>query len=220
MSTVITGAAGGLGKALAMNLAARGADLMLVDKDNAGLEALSDVILARGHREPGICAFDLAQATPQMYGELAEVIRNNYGGLNHLIHAAVEFNGLMPLDQINPVDWGTGIQVNVVAVWALSMACLPMLREAKFASITMFTDLETRSNSAYWGVYGVSKAALSSLADILTSELETGPVRVLKINPGAMRTALRASAYLGEYPADVPDPAEAAEDIVRRILRD
>ncbi len=215
---LLTGAAGGLGAALALKLAHAGGQLMLLDKNSRGLDRISDEIVARGQVEPALCPLDLASAGPEAYLELAEIVRLEFGGLDHLVHCAAHFEGLAPMDQIAPGQWMESIQVNLTAAWALSVACLPLLRASSAASITFLQDASSRSHGAYWGAYGVSKAGIGSLAAILQEELEPTRIRVQSIEPGPMRTALRAKAYLAEDPASQPDPEICAEEIAVRIL--
>lgn len=215
---MISGAAAGLGRALALDLAERGMRLFLLDRNVRGLEKLSDAIVANGLEAPGICPLDLAEAGPEAFDQVARILEDEFGGLDHLVHAAAHFSSLSPLDQVEPAEWLRVMQVNLNAPWALSVACLPLLRQSQAASVTFVVDDVHRSTSAYWGAYGVSKAGLRSLAAVLERELEHTGIRVLTVNPGPMRTALRAAAYLGENPATQPDPAVAAAGIVCRLL--
>jgi NAD(P)-dependent dehydrogenase (short-subunit alcohol dehydrogenase family) len=190
----------------------------MVDRDSRGLDRLSDEIRAAGLEEPGVCPLDLAVADPNAFNEVAMILEREFGGLDHLVHCAAHFRGLTPLDQIDPAEWMNTVQVNLNAVWALTTACIPLLRKGSRASITIVVDDEARSESAYWGAYGVTKAALRSYARILSEEVEAMGIRVLAPDPGPMRTELRSSAYLAENPATLPEPGQAAETIVERIL--
>lgn len=217
---LITGAAGGLGSALAHAGAKAGMQLMLLDKNSRGLDRLSDEICEQGLMAPGLCPLDLAVAGPEAYLELAGILEQEFGGLHHLVHCAAHFDGLTPMDQLAPGEWMTSVQINLNAAWAITVACLPLLRAKSEASITFMLDNEARSHSAYWGAYGVSKAGLGSLARILAEELEASKVKVHAIDPGPMRTRLRASAYLAENPAEQADPHLAAERIIKLIMQD
>lgn len=219
-TVLITGAAGGLGSALAKLLARRGHSLLLLDRDSRRLDQLSDEIRAAGAEEPGVCPLDLAVAGPDAFHELAMILEREYGGLDHLIHCAAHFQGLTPLDQIDPPEWMKTVQVNLNAVWALTTACTPLLRKGKASSVVIVLENESCSGSAYWGAYGVTKAALLAYSRILSEEVEAVGIRVLALDPGPMRTGLRAAAYLAENPATVPDPARAASAIAAKILGD
>ncbi|MGD9021031.1 MAG: SDR family NAD(P)-dependent oxidoreductase, partial [Lysobacterales bacterium] len=112
---LITGAAGGLGAALACACAGEGAELVLLDKDRHGLGSLSDMITDMGFNPPGLYPLDLAGAGIDEFNELVETIGREYRGLDALVHCAVDFEGLQPLDQVEPHHWLRSMQVNVNA---------------------------------------------------------------------------------------------------------
>ncbi len=215
---LITGAAGGLGSSLAMLFAEQGANLLLTDKDARGLEKVSDRICGAGHSEPGICVLDLAGAGPDEVEQLVGLLEREYGGLKHLVHCAAHFEGLRPMDQLPPEQWLETIQVNLHAPWLLTNGCLPLLRRAGNASLTFVLDSEEPCSKAYWGAYGVSKAAVRSMARIIREELHGSGIRVHAIDPGPMRTALRAKAFLAEPPGEVAPAGEAGDMIFRKIF--
>ena len=128
---LITGAAGGLGSALALQCAIDGADLVLLDKNRRGLTALSDRMTGQGLNPPGLYPLDLAAVGIDDFNQLAETIRLEFGGLHGLVHCALEFEGLQPLEQIEPHDWLQSIQVNVNAPWLLSSVLLPPVKRRK-----------------------------------------------------------------------------------------
>lgn len=215
---LITGAAGALGAALSRQAAEAGARLMLLDRNSRGLDALSDALVAEGRATPGLVPLDLAAAGPEQFAELADLVERECGGLDHLVHCAAHFDGLSPLDQVAPADWLTGLQVNLNAAWALTVACLPLLRRSPGPSVTFLLDDPARSGDAFWGPYGVSKAGLRSLAAILREELENTPVRVHAIDPGPFRSPLRSRAYHAEPPDAQPGPEVVAAELLKRLL--
>ena len=216
-TVLITGAAGGLGSALARQLADSGAALMLLDKDSKGLDGVHDRIRDAGQEAPGLCPLDLAAAGPDEFGQLAAILAEEFDGLNHLVHCAASFDGLTPLDQVQPADWLRCMQVNLNAAWLLTVHCLPLLKLERGSSITFVTEQESVSAGAYWGAYGISKSAVRSLAAMFKEELTASGIRVLMAEPGPMGTALRARAYLAEDPGTQSSPDEAATKVVRLI---
>ncbi len=215
-NVLITGATGGLGKALALACAERGARVILLDRNKRLLERLCDQVEALGAPAPGYADLDLSAVGPEQLKELVEGLTAAYGPLNGLVHAAVRFDGLRPLDQIAPEDWLLDLQVNLNVVWLLTLACLPSLKSA--AGTVIFLVDGDAEGKAYWGSYGAAKAALGSLASTLAEELGHSGCRSLAIDPGPMRTDLRASAYLGENPGSIPLPSEAAERLAEVLL--
>jgi NAD(P)-dependent dehydrogenase (short-subunit alcohol dehydrogenase family) len=216
---LITGAAGGLGGALALVCARGGAQLILLDKDRDGLGRASDRITDLGLPSPGLYPLDLAGVGIAEFEELTDIVQQQMGGLDALVHCAVEFDGLHPIDHVEPAQWLKSMQVNVNAPWLLSRICLPLLKASSDGRLFfMLEDIE-KVSGAYWGVYGTGKTALAGLVRQFEQELE-GTVAVRGIDPGPMRTGLRAKAYHAENPRELPEPAVAAEKIARMLTAD
>lgn len=210
---VITGAAGGLGTALAVACAERGAQVLLIDKDLPGLEEVCDLIEAGQGAAPGYCQLDMSTAGPESIEELINGFVSTYGDIDGLAHCAVQFEGLSPLDQLPGNSWLSHMQVNLNVAWLMTVSCLSSLRKGDGGNIVFILEDESRSTNAFWGAYGVSKAAVRSLAAIFSEELEGSACRVFGVDPGAMRTDLRATAYLAEDPESHPLPKHAANHI-------
>jgi NAD(P)-dependent dehydrogenase (short-subunit alcohol dehydrogenase family) len=217
---LITGAAGGLGSALAMECAKGGADLILLDKNRRGLGVLSDQITNSGYASPGLYPMDLAGAGINDFTELANTIETEFGGLHALIHCALDFEGLQPLDQIQPQYWLQSMQVNLNSPWLLSCALISLLKKSGDARLFfMLDDLEAVSG-AYWGPYGASKAALAGMVKQFDDALGNTGISVRGIIPGAMRTAFRAKIYHAENPAEQPEPSIVADKIATMLIAD
>ena len=217
---LITGAAGGLGAALALQCAKAGAEFVLLDKDRRGLNQLSDKITDQNLTSPGLYPMDLAGAGLDDLNELVENVRSEFGGLYALIHCALDFDGLQPLEQVAPQDWLQSMQVNVNAPWLLSCALLPLLKQSKNGRLFFMLDDLEMVTGAYWGTYGTGKAALTGLVRQFDETLSNTEVSVRGINPGAMRTGFRAKVYHAENPMEQPDPAIAARKIVAMLTAD
>ncbi len=216
---LITGAAGGLGGALALVCARRGARLILLDKDRDGLGRISDRITDLGLPSPGLYPLDLAGVGIAEFEELTDIVQQQMDGLDALVHCAVEFDGLHPIDHVEPAQWLKSMQVNVNAPWLLSRICLPLLKASADGRLFfMLEDIE-KVSGAYWGVYGTGKTALAGLVRQFEQELDEAVV-VRGIDPGPMRTGLRAKAYHAENPRELPEPAVAAEKIARMLSAD
>lgn len=210
---LITGAAGGLGEALAVQCAEAGAELILLDKNRRGLTELSDRMTGEGLSPPGLYPLDLAGAGIDDFNDLVETIRSEFGGLDALIHCALDFEGLQPLEQVEPQHWLRSMQVNLNAPWLLSCACLPLLKQAEKGRLFFLLDDPESVTGAYWGPYGTAKVALTGLVKQFDATLSNTAVMVRGIDPGAMRTAFRAKVYHAENPMEQPEPAIAASKI-------
>ena len=215
---LITGAAGGLGSALALQCANDGADLVLLDKNRRGLSALSDKITEQGLTPPGLYPMDLAGAGIDDFKQLSETVKKEFGALHALVHCALEFDSLQPLDQIEPQGWLQSIQVNVNAPWLLSCELLPLMKQAKTGRLFFMLDDIEIVTGPYWGAYGTAKAALVGLVQQFHSSVSNTNIVVKGINPGAMRTDFRAKVYHAENPMEQPDPAIAASKIAAMLV--
>ena len=214
---LITGAAGGLGSAIALLCAGHGANLVLLDKNRRGLGQLSDRITDLGLAPPGLYPINLAAAGIDDFSDLAETIRSEFGGLDGLVHCALDFEGLQPLEQVQPQDWLQSMQVNVNAPWLLSCALLPLLKKSERGCLFFLLDDLVRVADEYWGAYGTAKAALTGLVRQFNATLINTRVSVHGIIPGPMRTAFRAKVYHAENPVEVPDPDVAAGKITAML---
>lgn len=211
---LVTGAYGGLGAAVARAASRAGATVVITGKRKRQLEQLYDAMVAEQLPEPVIHPLDMEVATPNDYLNMAEGLERDFGRLDGIVHAAVSFNGLVPLAMHKPDDWLRALHVNVSAPFALTQACMPMLTQAADSSVVFVLDDPERVSKAHWGGYGVSKAALERFAEILHQETESGPLRVHALLPSPMRTALRREAYFGEDTSKQPLPDATAEAAV------
>jgi NAD(P)-dependent dehydrogenase (short-subunit alcohol dehydrogenase family) len=210
---LITGAHGGLGSVAALACARAGATVLLLGRKLPKLNRLYDAIAAEGP-EPMLYPLDLEGAEPDDYAELASRIETELGRLDGVLHCAAEFAGLTPLLQTDPAAFARAIHVNLTAPWWLSQACLPLLAKAPDAALVFAIDDPARTGQAYWGGYGVAQHGLAGLVRMLHAELANSAVRVAGLQPGPMRTPLRAKAYVDENDHVARDPAVYAQACV------
>lgn len=207
---LITGAAGGLGSALAKQAAIAGAELVLLDKNLAGLEALHDEIESMGLAQPALYPLDFLGASPEDYAELAERLESALGGLDALVHAAADIGQPAPLQMYDIESWLKTLHVNTNAPFLLTQALMGQLR-ASHGCVILVSDRCGREGQSAMGAYGVSKWALEGLTQTLAAEYSVNhPVRACSVDTGPMCTALRRGAYAGEMADEVPDPKHAA----------
>ncbi len=195
---LITGAAGGLGSAAARALAAAGAEVILLGHTLKRLEKLYDAITATGGRAL-LYPLDLEGATPDDYAELARRIGDGPGRLDGVLHAAAAFRGLTPLEHSDPDRIARELKVNLTAPLWLTRACWPLLTAAADSAVVFCVNEPARGRSAYWGGYGLAQSGLHGVIPMLQAEVPRGPVRVSGLQPGPMRTPLRARAYAIEH---------------------
>jgi NAD(P)-dependent dehydrogenase (short-subunit alcohol dehydrogenase family) len=213
---LVTGAAGGLGSAAARACAQAGATVVLLGRKVPKLSRTYDTVKAVGP-EPASYPLDLAGAGPADFEAMADRIEADLGGLHGILHCAVEFTGLRPLDLTPPEDFARQLHVGLTAPWLLTQACLPALRRQADSAVVFVLDDPARVQRAYWGPYGIAKAGLAALAKQLHEETDTGPVRVSALEPGPMRTDLRSRAYVEESATLCPSPSRYAPACVHLL---
>ncbi|MBE1160464.1 SDR family NAD(P)-dependent oxidoreductase [Dyella acidiphila] len=211
---LVTGAYGGLGKAVAYAAARAGATVVITGKRKRQLEQLYDAMLQEGLPEPVIHPLDMEAATPRDYASFAEALQRDLGRLDGIVHAAASFAGLTPIAMHKPDAWLRALHVNVSAPFALTQACLPLLTAAPASAAVFVLDNPELVQRAHWGAYGVSKAALERFVAILHEEHDEGAFRVHAVLPAPMRTTLRRTAYFGEDSLQQPLPDATAEAVV------
>lgn len=206
---LVTGAGGGLGSELAQACAALGAHVVLSGRKVARLEAVYDAIVASGAPRPSIAPLDLERADATHYAALADAVRNEFGRLDGLVHVAGQLGERAPIEYYDVITWLKVMHVNVNAAFILTQALLPLLKLSEDASVVFTSSGVATRGRAYWGAYAASKFAVEGLMQVLADEIEnTTRIRVNSVNPGKMRTGMRAKAYPGEDPATVPLPGQ------------
>ena len=210
---IVAGAHGGLGSAASLACAQAGATVVLLGRKLPKLNRLYDALAAVGP-EPVLYPLDLEGASPDDYAELASRIESELGRLDGVLHCAAEFRGLTPLAHTDPAAFARAIHVNLTAPWWLTQACLPLLSKADDAAVVFALDDLQQTQQAFWGGYGVAQHGLAALVSMLHAELANGPVRVSALQPGPMRTGLRAKAFVEEDDRIARDPAVYADACV------
>jgi len=213
---LIAGAAGGLGAAATRACTAAGATVVMLGRKVAKLNRVYDSAAPLG-AEPLLYPLDLEGASPDDYAALAERLQAELGQLDGILHCAADFAGLTPFALGDPAAFARAIHVNLTARAWLTQACLPLLRQREDAAVVFALDDPQRVGQAYWGGYGVAQYGLRGLIQSLHHELGNGPVRISGLQPGPMRTGLRARAYTHEEDAAPVDPAGYADACVQLL---
>ena len=212
---LITGASRGIGAAVARNFAAEGAHVVLAARTVGGLEELDDAIRAAGGAAT-LVPVDLRDFIK--IDELAARLFDRYGRLDILVGNAAEFGVFSPLGHIDPAVWAEVIDLNLTANWRLIRAMDPLLRAAPAGRAIFITSGVARSVFPYWGPYAVSKAGLEMMVKIYAGEIGQTRVRANLLDPGIVRTRLRARAFPGEDPSRLPRPESVADAFLALAL--
>jgi len=223
-SVLITGGSRGLGRALALNLAAKGAKVAIVARQKAELDEVVSEIKWNGGTAFGIVA-DVGdkESVYPIAGQAAALA----GPVDILINNASTL-GPVPLRLIADTDcedFERALQVNTVGPFRLikAVAGSMILRHTGMAEtvlaglvINISSDAAVEAYPA-WGVYGASKAALDHLTRIAAAELGGARVRVISVDPGEMDTRMHADAMPDADPMSLQSPDAVAEQIALMI---
>jgi short-subunit dehydrogenase len=227
-TALVTGAAGGIGAQLALGLARRGSDLVLLDIDTDGLAAVREAVSAAGSVDVSTHVVDVADraALLELAGELAQT----HPDLHLLVNnAGVALGGHFEHLTLEEFDWV--MDVNFRAPVALVHALLPTLRATAGAHIVNMSSLFGLITPAGQSAYSSSKFALRGFSEVLRAELGPAGVGVTTVHPGGVRTSIATSARIAAgAPADevVPmlrqfdkllryPPDKAAEEILAGV---
>lgn len=206
---LIVGAGGGLGSAAAVACAQAGATVVLCGRRPRRLDRVYDQVRAAGP-EPLLYPLDLEGAGPDDYAELASRLDAELGRLDGILVCAADFPGLTPFELADPAAFARSLHVTLTAPAWLVQACLPLLRRQEDAAVVFCVDDPARVGGAYWGGYGAAQHGLRGLIGSLQQELQRGPVRICGLQPGPMRTALRARAWSLDEDTQARGPEQAA----------
>jgi len=195
---LVTGASDGIGKVIAESYASIGATVILHGRKVENLEKIYDSIIEKGYPQPAILPLDLKTASAEDYKNLAATIQTELGRLDGILHNAAAISDLSPIEFIEVDRWHEIMQVNINAVFMLTQACLPLLKQSPDASIITTSSGVGKKGRAFWGPYAVSKFAVEGFTQVLADELDDTSIRVNAINPGATQTKMRAKAFPAE----------------------
>lgn len=209
---VVTGASRGIGRAAALALAQAGAHVIALARTQGALEELDDAIRKAGSSAT-LVPLDLTDYDG--IDRLGAAIHERWGKLDILIGNAGILGNLAPLGHVPPKVWGQVMDVNVTANWRLIRSLDPLLKLSDAGRAVFVTSGAAHKARAYWGPYAVSKAALDAMVRTYAAETQTTPIRVMLLNPGPLRTAMRYAAMPGEDPESLRTPEDLAPHILR-----
>ena len=230
-TAVLTGAAGGIGRATAHELAARGSNLVLLDKNAEALEDVAaDLRVRRPDRAVTTYAVDLSNGDAALAA--ATSIRDTHPNIHLLVNnAGVALGGRLSQISLDDFDWL--MSVNFRAVVVMTHTLLPRLTATRGAHVCNVSSLFGLIGPPGQTAYSASKFAVRGFGDSLRLELAEHEVGVTTVHPGGIRTQIANSARVGagvdqrEYAAHKAvwdrmlslDPAVAARAIVDGIER-
>jgi NAD(P)-dependent dehydrogenase (short-subunit alcohol dehydrogenase family) len=215
---LVTGASRGIGRAVALELARNGAHIIAVARTQGALEELDDEIRAIGG-EATLAPADMRDF--DALDRLGRAIFDRWGRLDILIANAGQLGPVSPLSHIDPPEWENVYAVNVTANYRLIRSLDALLRQSD-AGRVIFISSGTANKAKldpYKGLYASSKAALDAISRVYAAETATtSNVKVMSVNPGKLRTRMRAQLMPGEDPTTLPTPEEFAPKLLPMCL--
>lgn len=211
---LVTGASRGIGWAVARELARAGAHIIAMARTQGALEELDDAIRGDGS-EATLVPCDVKDF--EALDRLGGAIHQRWGRLDIFIGNAGVLGPVSPLAHVDPKQWDDIFAVNVTANWRLIRSLDPLLRTSDAGRAVLMTSgaAHRADFKPYWGPYATSKAAIDALMRTYAAEtVNTSQVRVMAVNPGPLRTKMRAAAMPGEDPLTLKTP----EDLAPKIL--
>jgi NAD(P)-dependent dehydrogenase (short-subunit alcohol dehydrogenase family) len=211
---LVTGASRGIGRAIALELARAGAHVIALARTQGGLEELDDAIRAE-KAEATLVPCDLKDFAA--LDRLGAAIYERWKRLDIFIGNGGVLGPLTPLAHVEPAQWEEVLAVNVTANWRLIRSLDLPLRAAEAGRVVLITSGagHRADTKPYWGPYAISKAALDALGRTYAAETAAvSNVKVMLVNPGPMRTRMRAAAMPGEDPSSLKPPEDLALKIV------
>lgn len=223
---VVTGAASGIGRALAQDLARRGADLALVDVSAAALAETAERCVASGRRVT-THVVDVADAA-RMEALAAEVMAQ-HGRVELLVNnAGVSVTGTFEEQSLDDMHWIVGVNF-----WGVVHGCkffLPHLRKAREAHIVNLSSMFGLIGLPTQSSYCATKFAVRGLSEALWAELRGSGIGVTSVHPGGVKTNIVRDSRTADPDAKqklieqfdrlAMSPDKAAAKILRAVERD
>ncbi len=211
---LITGASRGIGRTLALALAREGAEIIALARTVGALEELDDEIAALGSKAT-LVPLDIRDF--DAIDRLGADIAKRWKRLDILIGNAGVLGPVSPVPHISPENWQEVIDVNLTANYRLIRSMDPLLRASDAGRAVFISSGVAKNARPFFGGYATSKAALAMLVRTYALECEKTKLKVNLLNPGPMRTKMRAAAFPGEKPETVPAPDELVPLLLKLV---
>ena len=214
---LVTGATRGIGRAVAIAAAAAGAELIITGRTIGALEEVDDEIKAAGSSATIV---ELDMKDTAAIPRLASAIAGRWGRLDGFVANAAMLAALTPIGHLTPESWDESVAVNLTGQWHMIRAFDPLLRAAPAGRAVLVTSGAAVGSRPFWAPYAATKAGLEALGRSWAGESEQTNLKINMINPGGTATKMRASAFPGENPETLPQPADIAPAFLQLLDED
>jgi NAD(P)-dependent dehydrogenase (short-subunit alcohol dehydrogenase family) len=200
---LITGASQGLGRALALAYAKEGARVVINARNQERIRPVAEEVEASGAE---VLALEADVSRGADVRRLVDAATQSFGRIDVLVNNAGVLGPRVEISEYPEDEWRRVIDANLTGPFLVSKAVVPHMPEGgSIVNVVSGVSVEGRPK---WGAYSVSKFGVEGLTQILASELEERGVRVNAVDPGGMRTEMRAAAYPEEDPTTRITPEE------------
>jgi len=210
---LVTGASRGIGRAVSLKLAEKGAHVILIARDVAALKELDDEIKQITGARATLIPIDMLNY--KKIDQMGGILFDRFGKLDILIANAGILGSLTPIQHTKSHLWDKVLGTNLTANFRLIRTVDPLLRKSNAGRVIFVTSTVGHIARAYWGAYAVSKAGIEMLGRIYAEEVKTTNIKVNILNPGPIRTKMRAEAMPGENPDSIMLPQAITKEFIR-----
>ena len=200
---VITGASQGLGRALTLAFAREGARVVINSRSEESIHPVAEEAESLGAEVMALAA-DVSRGADveRLVGAAAE----RFGKIDVLVNNAGVLGPRVGIEEYPENEWRRVIDANLTGLFLVTKAAIPHMPEGgSIVNVVSGVSVEGRAG---WGAYSVSKFGVEGLTQVLAAELEERRIRANAVDPGGMRTEMRAAAYPEEDPTTRITPEE------------
>jgi NAD(P)-dependent dehydrogenase (short-subunit alcohol dehydrogenase family) len=206
---LITGASQGLGRALALAYAKEGARVVINARSEENIRPVAGEVESSGAEVLALAA-DVSKSADVR--RLVDAAVGRFDRIDVLVNNAGVLGPRVAIAEYPEDEWRRVIDANLTGPFLVSKAVVPrMLEGGSIVNVVSGVSVEGRPE---WGAYSVSKFGVEGLTQILASELQERGIRVNAVDPGGMRTEMRAAAYPDEDPMTRITPEENTDVFV------
>jgi putrescine aminotransferase len=209
---LVTGASRGIGRAVAERYAREGAKVLLLARDGNALSQVAAAIRGAGG-SAHVLVRDIG--APGGIAGLAGEIKALVGGLDILVLNAGVLGEIAALPMYTDAAWDEGMAVNLSSNFRLIHELHSLIAGSDAGRVLLVTSGAARIAPRLWSAYAASKAGLEALMRVYAAENRKGSIRANVIDPGEVRTDMRAAAFPAEDPDRLPPPDAVTDAFVR-----
>lgn len=213
-TALVTGSSGGIGRALALGLAAQGYGVFLAGRDARKLQAAADEIAQKGG-QAWPCSSDLSDEADLR--KLADRVQREGGRFEVLVHSAGGFK-MGSLESASVADMDEMYRANLRAPYLLTQLLLSALKKCA-GQVVFINSTAALAPGAQWGAYSATKAGLKALADSLRAEVNAQGIRVLSVFPGRTATPMQEFVHGLEKRPYHAENLMQPEDVAQMVIQ-